>query len=73
MILKNNLKEVRQKKGLTQEELSTNVGVSRQTIISIERYRYKPSLELAMKIAKKLNIRIEKLFYFDLTLPANKD
>ena len=73
MILKNTLKEVRQKKGFTQEELGTNVGVSRQTIISIERYRYKPSLELAMKIAKKLNIRIEKLFYFDLTLTANKD
>ncbi len=65
MMLKNNLKEVRQQKGLTQEELGTNIGVSRQTIISIERYRYKPSLELAMKIAKKLNIKIEKLFYFE--------
>ena len=63
MILKNNLKEVRQKKGLTQEELGTNVGVSRQTIISIERYRYKPTLESAMKIAQNLNIKIEKLFY----------
>ena len=39
MILKNNLKKVRQNKGLTQEELGANVGVSRQTIISIERYR----------------------------------
>ena len=65
MILKNNLKEVRQKKGLTQEELGTNVGVSRQTIISIERYRYKPSLELAMKIAEKLDVKIEKLFFFE--------
>ena len=65
MILKNNLKEVRQKKGLTQEELGTNVGVSRQTIISIERYRYKPSLELAMKIAEKLNVKIEKLFFLN--------
>ncbi|MAC42213.1 MAG: transcriptional regulator [Pelagibacterales bacterium] len=65
MILKNNLKEVRQKKGLTQEELGANVGVSRQTIISIERYRYKPTLELAMKLAEKLNIKIEKLFYFE--------
>ena len=65
MILKNNLKEVRQKKSLTQEELGANVGVSRQTIISIERYRYKPTLELAMKLAEKLNIKIEKLFYFD--------
>jgi putative transcriptional regulator len=65
MILKNTLKEVRQKKCLTQEELGASVGVSRQTIISIERYRYKPTLELAMKIAEKLNIRIEKLFYFE--------
>ena len=65
MILKNNLKEIRQINGFTQEELGTNVGVSRQTIISIERYRYKPTLELAMKIAQKLNIKIEKLFYFD--------
>ena len=65
MILKNNLKEVRQKKGFTQEELGNSVDVSRQTIISIEGYRYKPTLELAMKIAQKLNIKIEKLFYFD--------
>ena len=65
MILKNNLKEVRQKKGLSQEELASIVGVCRQTIISIERYQYKPSLELAMKIAKKLNINTEKLFYFE--------
>ncbi|MDC1317327.1 helix-turn-helix transcriptional regulator [Flavobacteriaceae bacterium] len=65
MILKNNLKEVRQNKGLTQEELGAIVGVSRQTIISIERYRYKPTLELAMKLAEKLNIKIEKLFYFE--------
>jgi len=65
MILKNNLKEVRQNKGLTQEELGANVGVRGQTIISIERYRYKPTLELAMKLAEKLNIKIEKLFYFE--------
>lgn len=65
MTLKNNLKEIRQKNGFTQEELGTDVGVSRQTIISIERYRYKPTLELAMKLAEKLNIKIEKLFYFD--------
>jgi len=65
MMLKNNLKEVRQKKGLTQEELGNSVDVSRQTIISIEGYRYKPTLELAMKISKKLNLKIEKLFYFE--------
>ena len=65
MILKNNLKEIRQKKGFTQEELGNSVDVSRQTIISIEVYRYKPTLELAMKISKKLNLKIEKLFYFE--------
>ena len=65
MVLKNNLKEIRQKNELTQEELGKSVDVSRQTIISIERYRYKPSLELAMKIAKKLNIKKKKIFYFD--------
>ena len=50
MELKNNIKEYRKKKRLTQEDLASRVGVSRQTIISIERYRYKPSLELGMKI-----------------------
>ena len=65
MVLKNNLKEFRQKNNLTQDDLGKSVGVSRQTIISIERYRYKPSLELAMKMAKELNVKIEKLFYFD--------
>ena len=64
MELKNNLKEFRNKKSYTQDDLGKSVGVSRQTIISIERYRYKPSLELAMKISKELNVKIEKLFYF---------
>ena len=65
MILKNILKEVRQKKKLTQEELGDSVGVSRQTIISIETYRYKPTLELAMKLSMKLNCKIDQLFYFE--------
>ena len=64
MELKNNLKELRNKKNFTQDDLGKNVGVSRQTIISIERYGYKPSLELAMKIARELDVKIEKLFYF---------
>ena len=46
MELKNKIREYRQEMALTQEELAIKVGVSRQTIISIERYRYKPSLEL---------------------------
>jgi|TARA_B110000438_G_C15799720_1_gene644540 putative transcriptional regulator len=64
MKLENILREVRQKKKMTQEELGDKVGVSRQTIISIETYRYKPTLELAMKLSMKLNFKIDKLFYF---------
>ena len=63
MELKNTLKKHRQDKGLTQEELASMLGVSRQTIISIERYRYKPSLELGLKISNLLAIDINKLFY----------
>ena len=65
MKLLNTLREVRQKKKMTQEELGNAVGVSRQTIISIETYRYKPTLELAMKLSIKLNFKIDKLFYFE--------
>lgn len=64
MKLENILREVRQKKKMTQEELGDKVGVSRQTIISIETYRYKPTLDLAMKLSMKLKCKIEKLFYF---------
>lgn len=65
MVLKNNLKAVRCQKALTQEELADLVRVSRQTIISIERYKYKPSLELGLKLALTLDIKIEALFYFE--------
>ena len=65
MKLKNILREVRHKKKLTQEELGDSVGVSRQTIIAIETYRYKPTLELAMKLVIILNYKIDKLFYFE--------
>jgi len=65
MALKNHLKALRTTSGYTQEELGNRVGVSRQTIISIERYRYKPSLELAMKLARELDVAVEDVFYFE--------
>jgi len=65
MALKNNVKALRTELNYTQEDLGKRVGVSRQTIISIERYRYKPSLELAMKIAHELGAKMEALFYFE--------
>ena len=64
MELKNKIREYRQEMALTQEELAIKVGVSRQTIISIERYRYKPSLELGLKISKCLKVKTENLLYF---------
>lgn len=66
MQLKNIIKKYRQVKGFTQEELGLKSGVSRQTIISIERYRYKPSLELGLKIALALETDINELFFLDV-------
>ena len=58
----NQLKEHRLKLGLTQEELAKAVGVSRQSINSIERGRYTPSLPLALRFAQVFNCPTDKLF-----------
>jgi putative transcriptional regulator len=60
----NRVKDLRVAAGLRQEDLAAGTGVSRQTIISIERGRYNPSLELAWKLAKMLGVTIEELFCF---------
>ncbi len=60
----NRVKELRGAAGLRQEDLAQQVGVSRQTIISIESGRYNPSLELAWKLSRKLGTTIEELFWF---------
>lgn len=62
-MIKNNLKDIRLKHELSQEELAESVGVSRQTIISIEKSVYQPSVSLALKLAKKLNVTVETLFH----------
>lgn len=54
----------RAKLDMTQEELADKVGCSRQTIISIEKNRYTPSVELALKIAMVLQVKLDELFYF---------
>ena len=61
-LTKNRVKEFREKKGLTQEDLAAKLAVSRQTIISIESGRYVPSLELALKFAKLFHCTVEDLF-----------
>ena len=63
--MRHRLKELRAEFGWTQEELSEKLGVSRQTVISIENGRYNPSLELAYKIAKAFNRSIEDVFIFE--------
>lgn len=65
MTLKNNLKEYRLQKSLSQEQLAESVSVSRQTIISIEKSVYQPSITLALKLAKFLKMRVEDLFYLE--------
>ncbi len=63
MELENNLREYRTQHGLTQEELASDVGVTRQTIIAIEKGGYTPSVKLAFMLAAALEVPIEKLFW----------
>jgi len=62
--MKVKIKEFRIKKGLTQEELAQRVGVRRETIVFLEQGKYNPSLKLAFKIAKELEISLEKIFIY---------
>lgn len=62
--MENKLRELRKEKNITQDDLALNIGVSRQTIISIESGKYNPSLELAFKIAKIFNKAIEEIFIY---------
>jgi len=61
--MRNRVAPLRQGLNLTQEELGRQLGVSRQTIISIERGRFSPSLPLAFRLASTLNTPIDELFF----------
>lgn len=63
--MKNKIKEIRGANGIKQEELARALGVSRQTIISLENSKYNPSILLAYKIAKYFNSTIEDIFCFE--------
>lgn len=65
MPLRNRLKELRARHDLTQEALAEQVGVSRQTIISIEKGGYSPSVTLALRIAQVLNVPLEQAFWLE--------
>lgn len=60
--MENRLKEMRELAGMTQEDLAARAGVSRQTIISLEKGKYNPSIILAYKLSRLFNLTIEELF-----------
>lgn len=65
LVLKNKLKLARVEKNLSQDELSKLVGVSRQTINSIEKGKFYPTAKLALLLCIALDKKFEDIFYFD--------
>ncbi len=60
--IENDLQELRSSKGLTQQELADAIGVTRVTVVALERGDYNPSLELAFRLSKFFNKKIDDLF-----------
>ena len=58
----NHLEELRKQRGIRQEDLAQALGVSRQTVISLEKGKYNPSLSLAFKLARYFGLSIEDIF-----------
>ncbi|RXE57045.1 XRE family transcriptional regulator [Methanoculleus taiwanensis] len=65
--MKNRIKVHRAMHDLTQEALANELGVTRQTILAIEKGKYDPSLDLAFKIARFFGVAIEEIFIYDDT------
>lgn len=63
--MKNRLEELRKSRNLRQDELGLALGVSRQTVISIEKGKYNPSITLAFKIARYFGTPIEEIFIYE--------
>lgn len=63
--MNNRIEEIRKAKGIRQEDFAKVLGVSRQTISSLETGRYNPSIQLAHKIARYFGLTIEDVFLFD--------
>ena len=61
-MVKNRLEALRKERGIRQEDLAQALGVSRQTVISLEKGKYNPSLALAFKLARYFALRIEDIF-----------
>jgi putative transcriptional regulator len=61
----NRIRELRTKKGMTQEQLANAVGVRRETIVFLEQGKYNPSLQLAHNVAQTLGANIDEIFVFE--------
>ena len=64
-IIKNNIKVLRAQRSMTQDQLAEKLSVSRQTIISLEKEKYNPSIILAFKLAEIFNCKIEDIFIYE--------
>ena len=62
--MENRLEEIRKARGIKQEDLALELGVSRQTISSLEKGRYNPSILMAFKIARHFDLSIEDVFIY---------
>lgn len=63
--MKNRIKVYRALRNLTQEALAEQLGVTRQTILAIEKGKYDPSLELAFRISRLFRVPIDKMFFYE--------
>lgn len=63
--MRNDLRDLRAGQGISQADLGATLGVSRQTVIAIERGKYDPSLPLAIKIARYFGLTVEEVFHVD--------
>ncbi len=63
--IRNQVRELRTERAMTQQELADRIGVTRQTVIAIEQDKYSPSLETAFKVARVLGVPLEQCFQYD--------
>lgn len=63
--VKNRIKEIRLQKGISQIKMAEDLQITRQTINAIEKHKYNPSLELALKLLKYLDVPVDELFQLE--------
>jgi putative transcriptional regulator len=61
----NHIREIRLKNGITQVKMAQDLKITRQTVNAIEKNKYNPSLELALKLIRYFNVTIDEMFYLE--------